>query len=68
MTDTEIFEAAVDSMCKTYSLRIEHPYDDDYITIYRNGEKLDGMNPKGYALGYNLFMFTSLLVESGLMR
>jgi hypothetical protein len=68
MIDAEIFDAAVASMCETYNLTISHPYDDDYIAVYRDDEILGGMNPKGYGLGYNLFMFTGLLAKSGLMR
>ena len=68
MTDAEIFDAAVNSMAKAYNLTIEHPYDDDYIAVCRNGERLGGMNPRGYALGYNLHSFTSLMAESGLMK
>lgn len=55
MNEAEIFQLVLDTIVKRYGLEIKRPTElDGYFDLYFEGERMGGMNPKGFSLLYNI--------------
>ena len=54
MNDKQLFNEVLERFQQQYDFEVEHPYNDGYIEIVKDGEIIGGMNTDGYNLLYNL--------------
>lgn len=54
MGEKELFNETLKYFTDNYNLEIEHPYNDGYIVIKKDGKELGDFNSDGYNLLYNL--------------
>lgn len=59
--EKDLFNQVFDNFQEHYpEVKVQHPYDDEYMTFKINGTEIGGFNPEGYNLLYCLVELTKI--------